>query len=237
MGLFSFLGKKPTTTPASPLDQTTQDYVKNHQLVSVGRSIYPMIKSADDARIIASRHSPNPIITRDLAEGIVVTYALDVGTNFEFITPSHCQQFAINDDDLIALSERNLLARSQGKINVEKMDFTATIPEAEPFYRVRLDNNLDSSIMLVDDFWKHVCSELRTELVAVTLPAKNILFFADYHKIFSFRLMRPFSGKMYEASKQDHIEISPNTYIRKDGRWILFNDTEKQHIELTMGLN
>ncbi|WP_431214004.1 hypothetical protein ACQ86N_03725 [Puia sp. P3] len=132
---------------------------------------------------------------------------------------------------------RNLLARTDGRINIERMDFSSSIPEAEPFYRVRMGNHLDSSVMLVDDFWRRAAAMLKTDLVAVTLPAKNTLYFADYRSIFSFRLMRPFSGKMYEASKEDHIEISPNTYVRKRDKWILFNDTERQHLELTVGLN
>ena len=216
---------------------STEDYVKNRQVLSVGKSIFPMIRPADDSRILASKFTSNPVVTTQLAEGIVVAYGLDLGPNFEMITTGHCKKFSITVEDLIALSERNLLARTDGRINVEKMDFSSSIPEAEPFYRVRLDNNLDSSIMLVDDFWQQASGMLRTNLVAVTLPAKNTLFFADYHSIFSFRLMRPFSSKMYEASKQDRIEVSPHTYIRKDDRWILFNDTEKQHAELTIGLN
>jgi len=234
MGLFSFLGKKPTKTP---LDQTTEDYIKNRQAISVGKNIFPMIKPADDSRILASRFTSNPVITRELAEGIVVTYGLDLGQGFETITTKHCKQFCISHQELAAISARNLLTRTDGRINVEKMDFSSSIPEAEPFYRARLDNNLDSSVMLVDNFWKQAATMLKTDLIAVTLPAKNTLYFADYHSIFSFRLMRPFSGRMYEASKQDRIEISPNTYVRKNNRWILFDDTEKQHMELTMGLN
>ena len=237
MGLFSFLGKKPTKTPPSPLDQTTEEYIRNRQSISVGKNIFPMIKPHDDSRILASRFTSNPVITRELAPGIVITYGLDTGQGFEMITNNHCKQFCISDQELAALSARNLLTRTDGRINIEKMDFSSSIPEAEPFYRVRLDNNLDSSVMLVDHFWKQASNMLKTDLIAVTLPAKNTLYFADYHSIFSFRLMRPFSGRMYEASKQDRIEISPNTYVRKNNRWILFDDTEKQHMELTMGLN
>jgi len=237
MGFFSFLRRNPLTNSRSPLDQTTEDYLRNRPGVSVGKSIFPMIKAADDSRLLASRFTSNPIITRELAEGIVVAYGLDVGERYEMITPGHCRKFAISNHQLVALSARNLLARTDGRINIEKMDFSSSIPEAEPFYRVRLDNNLDSSIMLVDDFWKRAAAMLKTDLVAVTLPAKNTLYFADYHSIFSFRLMRPFSGKMYEASRVDRIEISPNTYIRKRDKWILFRDTERQHMDLTVGLN
>jgi uncharacterized protein YtpQ (UPF0354 family) len=237
MGFFSFLRRHPTRNSRSPLDQTTEDYLRNRQGISVGKSIFPMIKPVDDSRLLASRFTSNPIITRGLADGIVVAYGLDIGGSYEMITPNHCKKFGITNHELAALSERNLLARTDGRINIEKMDFSSSIPEAEPFYRVRLDNNLDSSVILVDDFWRRAAAMLKTDLIAVTLPAKNTLYFADYRSIFSFRLMRPFSGKMYEASKEDRIEISPNTYVRKGDKWILFNDTEKQHLELTVGLN
>ena len=48
----------------------------------------------------------------------------------------------------------------------------------------------------------------------------------------SFRTMRPVADKMYDASIQDNIQLSRNTYIRKDGQWIKFLDTPEQMEEL-----
>ena len=48
----------------------------------------------------------------------------------------------------------------------------------------------------------------------------------------SFRTMRPISKKFYEASILDQVELSTNTYIRKNGKWILFLDTDEQMAEL-----
>jgi len=48
----------------------------------------------------------------------------------------------------------------------------------------------------------------------------------------SFRTMRPVAQQMYKASIQDKIQLTTNTYIRKDGKWIKFEDTPEQMEEL-----
>jgi hypothetical protein len=48
----------------------------------------------------------------------------------------------------------------------------------------------------------------------------------------SFRTMRPVANQMYDASVEDGIHLTKNTYIRKNGKWILFLDTPEQMEEL-----
>jgi len=210
---------------ASPLEQTTEAFVKERkETISIGKSIFPLVRSAKDPRFSKNRMTSNVFITDELAEGIVMVYGLDIGDNFEIINENHCERFRLDKEELFSIAKRNLLNKTSGNIDIEQVDFSENIEGAQPFYRARLDNNLDTSLMLVDEFWEHVSKMLKTDLIAVNLPAKNLLYFASLEQMFSFRTMRPVSGKMYEVSKKDGIEITPDTYIRKNGKWVLFSD-------------
>jgi hypothetical protein len=48
----------------------------------------------------------------------------------------------------------------------------------------------------------------------------------------SFRTMRPVADQLYESSIEDGIALTTNTYIRKNGKWILFLDTDEQMADL-----
>jgi uncharacterized protein YtpQ (UPF0354 family) len=231
MNFLNFFGRKkeaivseqPPGAGTSPLEQTTEAYAKERQeKTPVGKSIFPLVRSAKDPRF--SNNSISGFITGELAEGIVMVYGLDIGDNFEIISENHCERFHIGKEELFHLAKRNLLNKTSGNIDIEQVDFSENTQGAQPFYRAALDNNLDTSLMLVDEFWEHVSNMLKTNLIAVNLPAKNLLYFASLEQMLSFRTMRHVSGKMFDVSKKDGIEITPDTYIRKNGKWVLFSN-------------
>jgi hypothetical protein len=113
------------------------------------------------------------------------------------------------------------------------MDLSDQNPQIKPFYRVEMDNNFNPSMMLLDEFWETTAKQIvKSDTIAVSIPAKNILFFSDMKLMESFRTMRPVANQMYDSSVQDNIQLTKNTYIRKNGKWILFLDTEEQMAEL-----
>lgn len=224
-----FLRKKEVFIPeqsgagTSSLEPSTNTYVKERkESQPIGKSIFPLVRSAKDPRFSKNRMTSNVFLTSELAEGIVMVYGLDIGDNFEIINENHCERFHLNEEELFNIAKRNLLNKTSGNIDIEQVDFSENLEGAQPFYRARLDNNLDTSLMLVDEFWEHVSNMLKTDLIAVNLPAKNLLYFASLEQMLSFRSMRPVSRKMYEVSKKDGIEITPDTYLRKNGKWVLF---------------
>jgi uncharacterized protein YtpQ (UPF0354 family) len=233
MNFLNIFGRKKQAVPEpngpSPLEQITEAYAKERgEGISIGKSLFPLVRSAADPRFSKNRIIAHPFITSELAEGIIMIYGLDIGDNFEIINENHCERFSLTKEDLMHIAKRNLLNKTAGMINIEKVDFSENIDGAAPFYRARLDDNLDTSLMLIDEFWEHVSHMLKTDVIAVSLPARNVLYFAAPEQVLSFRAMRPVSKRMYESSKKDGIEITPNTYIRKKGKWVLFRDTEEQ---------
>jgi uncharacterized protein YtpQ (UPF0354 family) len=231
MNFLNFFGRKKEAVVSeqsgagtSPL-QSTDTYVKDRkEAMPLGKRIFPLVRSAKDPRFSKNRMTSNVFITSELADGIVMVYGLDIGDNFEIINENHCERFHIDKEELFSIAKRNLLNKTSGNIDIEQVDFSQNIENAQPFYRARLDDNLDTSLMLIDEFWEHVSAMLKTDLIAVNLPAKNLLYFASLEQMLSFRTMRPVSRNMYDVSRKDGIEITPDTYIRKNGKWVLFSE-------------
>ncbi|WP_273209891.1 DUF1444 family protein [Runella zeae] len=230
MGLFDKLfGKKENQTTRQSLDTPISEVKKDREeYVNVGQSIFPVIKSVDDPKIKMAANN-NPILTDQLSDGIVTCYVLDMGNTFEMLSQSHLQNFGLTIDDVRQVAMRNLINKVNTNCQIGVMDFSDQNPEIKPFYRVEMDANFNPSMMLLDEFWESTAKDIvKSDTIAVSIPAKNLLFFSDMKLMESFRTMRPVANQMYEASVSDGIALTTNTYIRKNGKWILFLDTEEQ---------
>ncbi|WP_324026492.1 DUF1444 family protein [Maribacter sp. BPC-D8] len=218
--------KKGLETPVEEIKKEREGYV------SIGRSIFPVIKSVDDERIKMSQNK-NPIIMEPIAEGIVKCYVLDMGDKFEMISQSHLDQFNFDREIVDNTAMRNLTDRFNERNSVSVQDFSQQNTESKPFYKLEMDANYPPSMMLVDEFWDNTVQQIvKSDTIAVSIPAKNLLFFSDMKLMESFRTMKPVAKHMYDASVQDNIQLTENTYIRKNGKWILFLDTPEQMEEL-----
>lgn len=216
-------------TPDTPIEDVKKD---REGYVSVGQSIFPIIKSEGDPRIKASLNT-NPILSEKIADGIVLCYVLDMGNNFEMISKKHLADFGLTLDDVKKVATRNLVNKVNANCKIQVMDFSAQNPQIKPFYSIQMDNNFNPSMMLLDEFWEtNAKAIVKSDTIAVSIPAKNIIFFSDMKVMESFRTMRPVASQMYDASVQDGIHLTKNTYIRKNGKWILFLDTPEQMAEL-----
>ncbi|NBA73995.1 DUF1444 family protein [Emticicia sp. ODNR4P] len=238
MGIFDQFFKKNQNTESnqepSAFDIPISELQKAREgTINLGQSIFPVIKRADDPKVNINSISAGEILKDPIAEEIVVCYVIDMGENFEFITTKHLLSFGLTFDDIRDAGRRNLINRVNEDCKISIMDYSSSNPAIKPFYRLEFDSNLNPSIMLLDEFWESSIKEIiDIDTIAVTIPAKNIIFFSDMKVMESFRTMRPISKKFYEASILDKVELSTNTYIRKNGKWILFLDTDEQMAEL-----
>lgn len=183
-----------------------------------------MVKVAENA---------GPLIAEHLSDGILTCYVLDMGYNFELVTQSRLQKFGLSPADVKQVAVRNLINKVNANCKIGVMDLSARNPACKPFYRVEVDSNFNPSVMLLDEFWETTAKSIaKSDTIAVSIPAKNLLFFSDLKLMESFRTMRPVASQMYEASISDGIALTTNTYIRKNGKWILFLDTDEQMDEL-----
>lgn len=234
MGLFDkFFGKKKSQQTGHPLDKPISEVKKDREgYVNLGQNIFPVIKSVDDPRIKMAVNN-NPLLTDPLSDGIVTCYVLDMGDNFEMLSQSHLKDFGLTIDDIRQVALRNLVNKVNANCKIGVMDLSDQNPAIKPFYSVEMDNNFNPSMMLIEEFWEKTAKDIvKSDTIAVSIPAKNLLFFSDMKLMESFRTMRPVANQMYEASVSDGIALTTNTYIRKNGKWILFLNTEEQMAEL-----
>lgn len=233
MSFFKKLFGKNETEDKKSLDTPISEIQKERQgSVNIGQSIYPIIKRKDDPKLNLLK-GDQQVLTVDLVEDLFLCFNLDMGNHYEMIQKEFLSKTNLTIEDLKAAAMRNLVNKINKNCKVGVEDFSEGIPEAKPFYSVHFDTDLNTSIFLLDDFWENNAKEIaKSDLIAVSMPAKNIIYFSDMRLMESFRTMRPVASHMYKASIEDNIHLTENTYIRKDGKWILFLDTEEQLAEL-----
>lgn len=234
MGLLGKLfGKKDSQPVGMSLDTPISEVKKDREgFVNVGQSIFPIIKEAGDPKITMFSNN-HAIIADPLCDELVTCYVLDMGDKFELMSQSHLQNFGLGVQELRQVSIRNLIKRVNENCKIVEVDMSEQYPQSKPFYRVDMDVNFNPSMMLLDEFWEStVRSVIETDTIAVSIPAKNLLLFSDMKVMESFRTMRPIANQIYDASVSEGIALTTNTYIRKNGKWILFLDTEEQWEEL-----
>jgi uncharacterized protein YtpQ (UPF0354 family) len=215
------------------LDTSIDEVKKNTEgYISLGRSIFPVIKSLEDEGIKLTNNI-NPLVKREIAEGIVVCYVIDLGDKLERISKSHLKQFNLDAEVIHNTAMRNLVDKVNENCKIKIHDYSSSNPEIKPFFEIEFDRNYNPSIMLLDDFWDTTAKEVtKSDLVAVSIPATNIIFMSDFKLMESFRTMRPVANSLYDGSLQEKLQLTKDTYIRKDGKWIKFLDTEEQFMEL-----
>jgi uncharacterized protein YtpQ (UPF0354 family) len=233
MGLFDKLFGKKEDKPKSTLDTPIEEYKKQQEGgVNIGQSIYPIFKRKDDPKVNMLKGNQD-VIKIDFLDDLYLCFNLDMGTHFEMVQYELLEKTNLTVDDLKATAIRNLINKINVNCKVGVEDFSENIPDAKPFYSIQFDNDLNAMMFLVDDFWETTAKEVtKSDRVAVSIPAKNLIYFSDLRLMESFRTMRPVGNHMFNASVEDGINLTDKTYIRKDGKWVLFLDTEEQMAEL-----
>ena len=181
--------------------------------VSIGRSIFPVIKTADDSQIQRAIQRSNPLITSEISEGLVVCYVRETADNLELVTEAHLGPFLMSREDIIKAAKRNLAERAKESMR------TRTMNPDNPFYRGILDKKFDSSLMVIDEFWEIATDFVKSEKLAVSIPARNIILFSSPEVVESFEAMRLAASTFYEESIKDELQLTENIYIRENGKW------------------
>ncbi len=233
MKFLSKLFKKKEETSKMSMETSIENYKKERDGgVSIGQSIYPIFKRKDDPKINLLKGSQE-VIKIDFLDDLYLCFNLDMGAHYEMVQYELLEKTNLTIEDLKATALRNLTNKVNFSCKVGVEDFSEGIPQAKPFYSVQFDNDLNASIFLLDNFWDTQAQEIaKSDRIAVTLPAKNLIYFSDMRLMESFRTMRPVGIHMFNASKEEKIHLTDKTYIRKNGKWILFLDTEEQLEEL-----
>lgn len=213
-------------TPIEEVKRTTEGYI------NLGRSIFPVLKREDDEGIKITENI-NPLVKIQFIDGLVLCFVIDTGEKLERISQSRLKQYNLDTDIVLNTAIRNLVDKINENLKIRIHDYSSSNPEIKPFYGIEFDSNYNPSIMLIDEFWDTTAKEItKSDLIAVSVPATNIIFMSDFKLMESFRTMIPFASSLYDGSLQERLQLTKDTYIRKDGKWIKFLDTEEQFMEL-----
>lgn len=233
MGIFDKLFGKRASTPMTTLETPIEQYkTQQGDTVNIGQSIYPIFKRKDDPKVNILKGSQD-VIKVDYLDDLYLCFNIDMGTHYEMAQMGLLENTNLTIEDLKAAAIRNLTNKISLNCRVGVEDFSENFPDTKPFYSVQFDNDLNATMFLVDNFWETTAKEItKSDRIAVSMPAKNLIYFSDMRLMESFRTMRPVGNHMFNGSVKDGIQLTDKTYIRKDGKWILFLDSDEQLAEL-----
>jgi len=220
------------TSKQTDSNEQKEEVQSNENQLRIGEIIYPAIKRADDSRILLSKQGGDPIVTKDFCDGLVVVYSLDLGSRFEMVSSELLKKHNATIEDLDIAAMRNL-RKKVASVKMLNIDPPDNIEGGKSFTRILLDNNFDPSLMLIEELWPQFSELVQDKVIGVSIPAKNILAISKFSDDnIAFRTMRLFANHMYSVSTKDGIQLTDDSYIWKNGRWIKFLNTEEQFLEL-----
>lgn len=228
MSIFKKLFGSSKTAKATTDKEIKKTDYESDGYINLGKSIFPVLRSKTDSKLLISENI-NPILKDDFIDDIVVCHVLDIGDNFELISENHLKKFNLTKQDVKDVAFRNLINQINENIKIKVEDHRDKNPEMRPFLSVEFNSNLNPSIMLLEEFWETNAKEItKSDIIAVSMPAKNLFYFTTLEDIVSFDTMTYFGNVLYEASIEDNLHLTQNVYVRKNGNWILCDKTDKQ---------
>ncbi len=121
---------------------------------------------------------PAPVVTltgldapvfRSLNNGLLVSYVVDTGDEYQFVQYRHLAQDSATEDELHAAGLGNLLALAAGSLRV------APHPKGQMF-AVLMGGNFEASLILLDCLWDDSFRQFAAGQYAIAIPAQHIGF-------------------------------------------------------------
>ncbi|MBD9668012.1 DUF1444 family protein [Variovorax sp. VRV01] len=171
--------------------------------------LVPLIKvvELDDpsTAVLTLSHDDSPV-TRPFAADLIVMYAVDLPTHFQFVSYGDLKNASMTQEELHSLALRNLPTR------VPKIEL-----HGQPSrYMVTAGGNLEATLLLLDSMWEQFEEQMPGELLAVA-PARDLLFVSasGWDGALSF---------MQEMASRDLPEkryaLSKCVFARRGGIWV-----------------
>jgi uncharacterized protein YtpQ (UPF0354 family) len=196
------------------LQATAEQAARVHKDFTSRAVAYVKAAEPDDARgpvvSIDGQHAP---IIRDLGNGLLVTYVVDTGTQFEYVQRRHLTGEACGDNELHTSSIANLERMATGSLQI------ATHPNGEMFAAL-MGGNFEASLILLDSLWEKSFRHLVSGQYVAAIPARDLLAFCDAASAVGLQELRTVCDTA-RASGADH-PISDQLYCRVGNQWQVF---------------
>jgi uncharacterized protein YtpQ (UPF0354 family) len=191
--MFGLFGKKPAIA-------TTREA----ELASV----IPVVKAVvfeHEGRTLDLPDIDRPI-SRPFVADLMIMYAEDKPTHFEFISRRRLAELELDEDGLHELALKNLPSRPP-KIEIHG---------SAPRQMLIAGGNFEATLLLLDDLWDQLEAEGDGELLAV-VPARDILFFSRT----SWDGAHAFLSELAQRDMEDTSHLLSRCVLRRASRqWV-----------------
>jgi hypothetical protein len=113
---------------------------------------------------------PEEPILRPVGNGLLISYAIDVGNAFHLVQRRHLSEAGLTEDDLHGTAIANLLGLARQRLEIRPYDGA---------YAVLLDGNFEASLLLADSLWDESLAHLAPNGFVAAAPARDLLAFCD----------------------------------------------------------
>jgi hypothetical protein len=150
-------------------------------------------------------------VVEDFVGDLLITYVFDLPRYFRHVNRKDCLDIGIRHDELRALSVKNLV-RSRPK------------PEIKPGtagVMLVMDQNLESSLLLMDHLWDQFEPQLPGETIAA-VPARDTILITGTEVPDGIELLERAIDTVWERSEQ-RLQLSRSVLVRRSKSWHIFD--------------
>lgn len=147
-------------------------------------------------------------VLHELGDGLLVSYVVEQGDQFEFISEGEMVEEGFTADRLHQVGLANLaeLVGAQG----------VQVHPDEAIFAVVAGGNFEASLILIDDLWQSGFRQFVDGDYAVAIPARDILAFGDAGNAAARSALRDVIRRAWLGA--DHL-LSNRLFTRQGGAW------------------
>lgn len=176
--------------------------------------IVPVIKRANpvppDSDIVLPPVS-RPI-SDSLVGGLIILYAFDLPGHFEYLGQHDCQSLGVDPRDLRKLAVRNL-TRRRSKPEILR-------PSGE-VVMLRLDGDLEASLLLVDHLWPQLARGIAGEVV-VGVPSRDVVAVSGTGITGGIETLHWAVDRAWKRQNNPKVPLTRSLIVRREDSWQLF---------------
>lgn len=166
-------------------------------------------KFVEALQCIEGMNEKNMPIYTPLVGDLLVTYSLDIGHSYISASPSACEEYNIDINELSNLSTANALLLLRGiKYN----------PDGKIF-ELLVGNDMEACTILFPELWSQISQEIGSD-VLVIVPHRNNIFYA---KSSSSDGKAALLEMLEKFDFNDTHALSKNVYLFSNGQWSVYN--------------
>lgn len=189
------------------------------QIELLPRNIVPVMKDAFfvtatldhlKERGIEEKHA---LVHEPYNEALTLLYGVDSPASFRYLTLDDLPEIRLDGQSLRSLAAENL-KRVLPEVRIHRIERDGALSA------VLAGGVYESSLILLDDFWKKERFEITGEIV-IAVPARGFLFVADSARVQVLSVLRRTAAKMM---KTEQYPMTDYLFIRKDGHFVVLDE-------------